>query len=164
MGDKIQSYDIGGRKYKVAIMEDEKLEGDPKYPCIDYARGEYAKCVENEMVGKVFRFLNCTPPWMTDNQDFWCKGKIQFASEMSKEFYQSLIADIISSDADYGKCLEPCKVKKYLPKEFEYVDIKNFKGITLRFSKEIDVTKSSWQIANWWHNFDFKDWWIHWNK
>ena len=45
LGDKIDSNRATGftevagiKNYKVKIMEDQKLEGDPKYPCVDYTR------------------------------------------------------------------------------------------------------------------------------
>ena len=61
--------------YKVQIWEDDKLVDDPVYPCIDYTiQGEYAECIEKEMLRKNSESLNCTPPWMTENEDLWCKG------------------------------------------------------------------------------------------
>ena len=59
----------GKVNYKVKIKEDVKFEGDPNHPCIDYKiRGQYAKCKEAELIRQNFEFLNCTPPWMTDNE------------------------------------------------------------------------------------------------
>ena len=76
LGDKIVSGEEGEYViYKVQIWEDDKLVDDPVYPCIDYTiQGEYAECIEKEMLRKNSEFLNCTPPWMTENEDLWCKG------------------------------------------------------------------------------------------
>ena len=76
LGDKIVSGEEGEYvSYKVQIWEDDKLVDDPAYPCIDYKiQGEYAECVEKEMLRKNSELLNCTPPWMTENEDLWCKG------------------------------------------------------------------------------------------
>ena len=51
LGDRLVSSNDGYMVYKVKILEDSNIEGDPKYPCKDYKIiGEYAKCLENEIV------------------------------------------------------------------------------------------------------------------
>ena len=146
-GDKIVSDNSGFMKYKVKIIEEERLEGDPKYPCIDYMnRGQYAKCVENEIVRQQTEFLNCTPPWMTDNEDYWCKGKFGFKSITTREKYINFMKDISDGEANYGKCLAPCKVKKYFAKEVGLRKVSNLRGLIIRFAREVDITKSMWTI------------------
>merc|ERR1712155_42113 len=72
--------------YKVNIREEIRLENNPDSPCIDYKRiGEYATCVENEMVRKNSQFMNCTPPWMTENENLWCKDKMVFEEDKGYE-------------------------------------------------------------------------------
>ena len=48
---------------------------------------------------------------------------------------------------DYGKCLEPCRVKRYIAKEMVFKDMENVSGVQLKFSKEISITKSSWKTT-----------------
>ena len=51
LGDRLVSSNDGYMVYKVKILEDSNIEGDPKYPCKDYKIiGEYAKCLENEII------------------------------------------------------------------------------------------------------------------
>ena len=90
LGDKINlKADINGfMNYKVEIKEEMHLEDDPNYPCIEYKiEGEYHKCLENEIVSNLFNHINCTPPWMTENQDLWCKGRLKFKSDLSFSEY-----------------------------------------------------------------------------
>ena len=57
------------KRYKVQVSQEHHIEGDPKYPCINYLEhGEYGKCLEKEMVKSVLKHLNCTPPWLTANK------------------------------------------------------------------------------------------------
>ena len=148
LGDKIVSGDEGIMYYKVQIIEEENLEGDPKYPCIDYSiSGKYATCVENEMVRQNSQYINCTPPWMTENEDLWCNGVYEFDSKDTGKIYYNFLGDISASEGNYGKCLVPCKVKRYQAKEIglrESTD--NNRGFIIRFENEVDITKSSWTI------------------
>ena len=146
-GDKIVSDNSGFMKYKVKIIEEERLEDDPKYPCIDYkTRGLYAKCVENEIVRQQTEFLNCTPPWMTDSEDHWCKGKFGFESITTRENYIRFMMDISDGEANYRKCLVPCKVKKYFAKEVGVRKVSNLRGLIIRFAREVDINKSMWTL------------------
>ena len=83
LGDKIVTTpEDGFNHFKVKMSEDVKLQGDPNYPCMNYnERGEYSKCVENEMVEENLKYLNCTPPWMTDNANLWCNKTYSFDSK-----------------------------------------------------------------------------------
>ena len=59
------------KRYKVKISQENHVEGDPKYPCINYVKhGEYGECLEKEMIEIVQKQLNfnCTPPWLTENK------------------------------------------------------------------------------------------------
>ena len=78
-GDKIFVRDNVEVQYRIKIVENIKLEEDPNYPCIDYKiEGEHAECVENEIVEKTLKFMNCTPPWMTSNENSWCNGNLTY--------------------------------------------------------------------------------------
>ena len=59
------------KRYKVKVSQENHVEGDPKYPCINYVKhGEYGECLEKEMIKSVQKQLNfnCTPPWLTENE------------------------------------------------------------------------------------------------
>ena len=147
LGDKIISGDKGFINYKVKIIEEEKLQDDPKYPCIDYnIHGQYATCVENEMIRQNFLFLNCTPPWMTYHEDFWCTGKHKLESKSAGENFFHFMSAVSASEASSGKCLVPCKVKRFNAKEIGKREKINVRGIYVIFEREVAVTKSSWAL------------------
>ena len=146
LGDKIVSgRDANGHmQYKVRIQEEEKLNDDPSYPCVDYGViGDFGKCIEDELIRQNSHFLNCTPPWMTENDNFWCKGTHKIISDQVYLNYISFLDEISVSGANYGQCLVPCKIKKYQVKNigFKYGD--HAKGIRIWFEREVEVTKSS---------------------
>ena len=155
LGDKIDSNRATGftevagiKNYKVKIMEDQKLEGDPKYPCVDYKKnGKYAKCLENEMVRQNLKFINCTPPWMTDNEDLWCRREYEAHTVITGLKFLNFLKDISVSEQSPGNCLMPCKSKRFLVKEIGIRgNNKNSTGISINFEKEVEITKSSWKI------------------
>ena len=147
LGDKIISGDNGFINYKVKIIEEERLQDDPKYPCIDYnIHGQYATCVENEMIRQNFLFLNCTPPWMTVVEDFWCTGKHKLESKSAGENFFHFMSAVSASEASSGRCLVPCKVKKYNAKEIGKREKINVRGIYVIFEREVAVAKSLWAL------------------
>ena len=142
-GEIYSTKDKGFMNYKVQLTEDEKLEDDPAYHCIDYkVGGKYADCIESEIVKQNFEYLNCTPPWMTEKRDLWCNGKNQKVNWMK---YVKFLSEVSISESNPGKCLVPCKVKMYQVKKFGSVQEKenNLKRMQIYFSKEVKVTKSS---------------------
>ena len=145
LGDKLVSNGNGLMNYNVKIIEDVKLQGDPKYPCIDYKIvGKYSECVEKEMVGKSLQIMNCTPPWMTDNENLWCEGKRDTQSNSGPYF--SLMRDISVSQASAESCLVPCRMKMYQAREVGLREIQNIRGLIIRFENEVDIIKSSWKM------------------
>ena len=150
LGDKIVSNaGKGYMNYKVQIMEEVKLENDPAYHCIDYrVEGEYARCIENEIIRQNSYFLNCTPPWMTDNIDLWCKGKYTIDSYLTGLKYLNFLGEISVSEADPGTCSVPCRVKRYDVKEIGMKQSKyGYKGMVIWFEKQVEITKSALQIG-----------------
>ena len=125
--------------YKVSIIVEEKLEDDPSYPCIDYKlEGEYAKCVEKEIITQNSFYLNCTPPWMTGNKNMWCKGENDIEL---KDDYMHFLDRIMSSAGNTGRCLVPCKLKRYKGK---FIGLnKGENGLTIWFEDEVFVMKSA---------------------
>ena len=146
-GDTIASNNKGFMMYKVKIVVDEKLEGDPKYPCIDFKfKGEYAKCIENELIKQNTKFLNCSPPWMTENEDLWCRKHYKMDQKTQHNYFSNFMGAIGTSDADYGKCLIPCKRKRYEAKKIGLLEKNGTRGLIIRFDKDVEITKSSWTI------------------
>ena len=85
-GPPIKSFNkrTGWINYKVKVLEEIHLENDPNFPCRNYGYdGEYNQCLEEEYTRQSLNLLNCTPPWMTDNQNIWCKHQIKASQEMS---------------------------------------------------------------------------------
>ena len=147
LGDKIVSGDNGIANYKVKIFEETRLEveGDSQTRCIDYKiRGEYARCMENEILRQNSQFLNCTPPWMTYNEDLWCKGSFKLDSLSTVRNYAYFLAQISFSTVDPGTCSVPCRVKRYQAKNTGEKQGKyGFRGMYLWFETEVDSTTSS---------------------
>ena len=74
---------VGYKKYTIRILKDIHLQNDPHFPCRKYNyNGEYDQCLEEEYTRQSLDLLNCTPPWMTDNQDIWCKHQIKVPNEI----------------------------------------------------------------------------------
>ena len=146
LGDKIVSVTNGFRHFKVRIKEEDNMPEDPKYPCIEYrVQGEFSKCFEKEMLEQNSRFLNCTPPWMTDNEDIWCKGKHHLDANHTFGYYLVFLNDIAEGEASPGKCLVPCKVHRFQVEEIGTRQ-NNKKGLKIRFEEEVEITKSSLAI------------------
>ena len=106
LGDHIISSDNGLMNYKIKILEDIKLDDDPNYPCINYGTpGEYSQCLEKEILKQNYKYINCTPPWMTDDQGLWCQGEFYYDSPLARLRYTGFLHLIGISDADPGRCL-----------------------------------------------------------
>ena len=73
--------------YIVKLNEDIQLEDDPKTNCKNYKekRG-YAKCLNEEYLKQSLSALNCTPPYITDKSEFWCREKLNLSSYEAKSF------------------------------------------------------------------------------
>ena len=140
LGDKIVSSRNSMKLYKINVLEENKLENDPKNPCNIYnIKGEYAECIENEIIQQNLNFLNCTPPWMTEKEDMWCRGKV---NEPADYKFRDFVDDIQTGEANYGKCLVPCNVKMYQSKELGQLD-QNARGLMIKFGKKVFVSKTS---------------------
>ena len=89
--------------------------------------------MEMGIVRQNSHFLNCTPPWMTDSEDLWCKGKYKIDSEEAASNYGHFLHDKgIGEAEDPGEYSIPCNNKRYQVKEIglkEHVE----KGLELWF-------------------------------
>ena len=127
-------------------MEYVHFQGDPKYSCETYnTRGDYAKCVEHEIVKDNSQYLNCTPPWMTDDEDLWCKEKVTFNSSINASLYFQFLNSLGMVEGKPKECLPPCKVRRYKASE---IGLKKWgrPGLTIWFENEVEITKSSLQM------------------
>ena len=96
---------MGFNNYIVKINQDHHLENDPNYPCIDYKKpGDYDKCLEEEYLSRIRKYVNCTPPWFTENEDLWCKNGINFRTESDQKKFVKILEKIVLARADTGKC------------------------------------------------------------
>ena len=150
LGDKLSSgtrYN-GYLVYKVKIREDISLENDPHNPCFDYKiMGEYAQCVENEIIQDNFQYLNCTPPWMTEDEDLWCKGRREYNSTLMEEKHKNFVTKLGMIEAKSEVCSVPCKVKRYHAEGIGVREWDNVKGgLAIWFENEVDIVKASWKI------------------
>ena len=149
LGDKIVTTpEDGFNHFKVKMLEDVRLQADPNYPCMNYnERGEYSKCVENEMVEENLKYLNCTPPWMTDKRNLWCKGTYSFDSKTSTLNFILHLFKIGGIVEKPKECIVPCTGKTYLVKHMgdRHYDKANEYGVSLWFENEVAVTKASWK-------------------
>ena len=115
LGDKINSdsESEGINIFKIKLIEKDHVEDDPSHPCKSYkVKGEYGDCLANEILTQNLNLINCTPPWMTENEDLWCKGQIYHPTTYSFYHYYNFLEDVTNSESDPGHCLVPCKDKK----------------------------------------------------
>ena len=140
---------INSRKiYKIQIKEYIHLESDPKFPCKDYLiKGEYANCVDRAIIKENQKYLNCTPPWMTNNENLWCKGRREFNSTMTADKHFRSLQRIGMPEVKPKDCLAPCRVRTYKAFEIGFRKWKNSnKGVTMWFENEVKISKTSWQM------------------
>ena len=139
---------INGRKiYKIQIKEYIHLESNPKFPCKDYLiKGEYANCVDRAIIKENQKYINCTPPWMTNNENLWCKGRREFNSTMTADKYYRSVARIGMPEVKPKECLVPCRVRTFKAFEIGFRKWRNSKGVTMWFENEVKISKTSWQM------------------
>ena len=106
---KTSKNDSGYAMYNVKLHEDIQLEDDPKTNCKNYQdkRG-YAKCLNDEYLKQSLYALNCTPPYITDTSEFWCREKLNLSSSEAKSF----LWQFRNSRKNDGQCLPPCNTTK----------------------------------------------------
>ena len=133
--------------YKIKIIEHHNLERDPNYPCIDYKiPGDYGNCLEEEILKENSKFVNCTPPWMTDNEDLWCKGHYKLNPKISTSIYGKFLYSIAISGPKQKHCLIPCKTKLYQVKAIGLKKSIRGTGFQVWIENEVDVIKSLWTM------------------
>ena len=113
-GDHLENGKDGGfEKYRVQFTEETHLEGDPIFECTDYVMPQdYDQCLEAEYVRQTLLLLNCTPPWLTDNQDLWCKDRLNISDQQADQIDLHL-EKILDGNFPSGNCFKPCKFMRY---------------------------------------------------
>ena len=150
LGDKILSpqNENGYNHFKVKVFQEIHLENDPNYPCIDYKYpGEFHKCLESEFLNENMKILNCTAPWMTDDEELWCKGNLTLNSRQKISQWGRFVADVNVGEEPHGKCSVPCKTTNYYVNEFGYKEDSEYKGVIIIFDKFVKKTISELQIG-----------------
>ena len=110
-GDRLISpiKEVGYQEYKVKIKEEFHLLEDPNFICDNYNTvGQYDRCLEQEFVEQSVKILNCTPPWITENQSLWCHHSINVEEEISSKA-NFFFEHVIYGKAEDGKCKSSCK-------------------------------------------------------
>ena len=168
-GEHLENGKDGGfEKYRVQFTEETHLEGDPIFECTDYVLPQdYDQCLEAEYVRQTLLLLNCTPPWLTDNQDLWCKDRLNISDQQADNI--NLYFDqILDGKFPNGNCLKPCKFMRYsldqvclfLPicvfTNFRYkvvyqgrIKTKDLNpgGIVIDFNNVLEMKVTSWQVS-----------------
>ena len=140
--------EFGRNSYKLKIHRDISLESDPNSDCVDYKKsGDYDKCLEAEIINQMMQFANCTPPWMTENDDLWCKKEhASSLMEINTKFFLNFINDLNSGQVDHGKCSTPCRKYSYYSTGLGFMDSMDTTGVTIFFDKIIDDTVTEFKI------------------
>ena len=107
-------------------------------------RREFSKCIENIFIEESFKFLNCTPPWLTSNKSLWCNEKQRIDPRQTATLFGEFLHDVMIGEANIGKCPVPCKVKTFMVSEIGLKE--GGGGIEIWFEKYVAVTKSTLKI------------------
>ena len=101
------------------------------------------------MVKETLKLMNCTPPWMTSEENFWCNGNLTFRN-LKTDFDKFMLKIGYLNDVHLEKCLVPCKERRYEAKEFRTRDCgicqRGYKGYKIWFEDDVEIIKSSWQL------------------
>ena len=68
--------------------------------------------------------LNCTPPWMTENENLWCQNALNLTRDQESEV-EILLSNIINERGKEGKCFPSCKTAWYLEFHIYFMFMKN---------------------------------------
>ena len=98
--------------YLIKIFQEINLPNNPTFECVEYQQfGDYDACLESRIVSETLSFVNCTPPWMTEKEEFWCHDEEKFESfEDMKNFHDFLLSVNIRP---MRQCSVPCKSSKF---------------------------------------------------
>ena len=149
LGDNLQSPARQGiNNYRLKLHREISLETDPQSNCFDYQEaGQYDKCLESEIIKQMNHFVNCTPPWMTENENLWCR-KDHAASLMDINVlqYTGFMNDLISGQFDHGECSFPCRKYSFYSTGLGFIEGSEYSGVSIFFDKIIDDTIFEFKI------------------
>ena len=137
----------GTNYYTIKLKQEVYLEETPQYPCIDYqVAGEFDKCLEKEKIEQISRYLNCTPPWMTDNKELWC-GLDPVGTEEIMDTTYFLFEEILVGQTESVKCSVPCTKTNYIVNKIGFERKNGRAGIFVIFDNVIEKTVSELKIG-----------------
>ena len=85
------------------------MENDPLFNCKKYSHyGDYDSCLEKNYIQRIKMFLNCTPPWMSEAEDDWCREKFLEIRDEADEILDNIINNIVSAETKES-CPSPCR-------------------------------------------------------
>ena len=138
----------GGTMYKLKISKEIHLENDPKYPCKDYRQpGDYNKCLEENFLAESFELLNCTPPWLTNQENLWCEGSKNLSTNAKTMMMLDYFLSSVSFGTEESKCPVPCLVSEYQAERVGFVQSNEHSGIILKFDKTVKKTLTGLQVT-----------------
>ena len=101
--------ELGYSLYSMKFQEQVHLENNDKFKCKTYRTpSEYDTCLNKVYLRQNLELQNCTPPWMTDKSQYWCRGLRDMESDLEQK-YDFLLSSIINDRADKAECLPPCR-------------------------------------------------------
>ena len=99
------------------------------------------------MIQQMNSFVNCTPPWMTENENLWCRQEhAQGLRDIDPRHYLGFMNDMISGQVDYGKCSAPCRKYSFYSTGLGFMENLAFSGVSIFFDKIIDDTIYGYKI------------------
>ena len=109
--------------FNIRIYEHLRLDDDPKIQCKNYMKPkDYAEvvwsicnvlqyfhfqCLDEDFKDQVMNALNCSPPYITDKKDLWCKESMNMSLDA-----ESLLIQINNGKMQSKTCLPPCKITR----------------------------------------------------
>ena len=83
---KFSKDNLGYHTYRIQIHEERHIQDENLVSCLTYPKpGEFHECLERDFLKQNSKFLNCSPPWMTETVDLWCRGKMNITKN-AEEF------------------------------------------------------------------------------
>ena len=110
---KASILELGYSLYSMKIYETVYLENNQQFVCKNYQKPhEYDRCLNKVYLKQNLHLLNCTPPWLSDKSEYWCRGHLNMDEAVEKKF-DFFLSSIINDRADKEECLPPCRSSWY---------------------------------------------------
>ena len=94
IGEPIKAKRYRSPSYSIKIFQEINLPNSPNFECVEYKRADdYDQCLKTRIVSDTLAMVNCTPPWLTEDEALWCQDEHWFSStESMKQFSDHLIS------------------------------------------------------------------------